>query len=684
MAGDRVCSDSALASILVGCVLVGAGCAAMTQEPTTGERVEGASTAEPLSEGEEAVPEAPRIVQFDVGHEEGCFVTSDGEVYCWARTGRRPGEPASPRRVAGVVDAVQVVVGQGVSCARRRGGAVRCWGTHGAGVRGAGTNTDPSATDVVELSDAVDLATEDHVVCAVRATGAVMCWGLNSGHEFADGTDVPSNRPRRVPGIDSAVSIGGHWLSGLCAVLRDGSVSCWGRNPAGDVRHAGGGQALTTPTPVPELDRVDAVDRRRQYGCALRSGGVWCWGWGAVVPGADYPPIGPTQVPGVEGALGLSLSINRACARTRSAVVCWRRRGVPKVVAEISEIVDFWAGDHSICTLDREGTLSCERRGGVDEFSVPVTDAAPAPDAVEGWVSAPLPGVSSPAWLGLDDDILCVGTGEPRPRCWGLDSPPEAEGYDGRAGYDCFLVSGGVECVDERVRGIRRAVEISVEGMDGCARMRNGSVSCWGLWNPDSVSYPPVRATPVEGVAGARRVSAGDAASCALLPGGSLRCWDNPPIVEAHERARPVASEEVTGLGDVVVGVAAGRAHVCALVRSGRVRCWGEGARGQLGTGGLADADAPVDVVGLDDAIAIDASGDVTCVVRQSGEVACWGRPPEPVRPGGLLGDQRAEAVVPWTVADLPPAASIHLAASRACMVTRVGEVVCWGAHHLP
>ena len=116
---------------------------------------------------------------------------------------------------------------------------------------------------------------------------------------------------------------------------------------------------------------VQAVSRSRRYSCALRAGEVWCWGWGAVVPGAAYVVIPPTQVPGVEDGLELSLATNRACARTSTQLLCWRRHGPEEPVDIADDVVDFWSGDYGQCTLDSAGSLTCRDRQRVDELHIP-------------------------------------------------------------------------------------------------------------------------------------------------------------------------------------------------------------------------------------------------------------------------------------------------------------------------
>ncbi len=84
-----------------------------------------------LAETVEPLPHATRVALGDL---HACALTDDGGlVYCWGdndrgQLGDRPRGPQAPAPVPGIRDAVDVACGFMFSCARLRGGAVRCWG----------------------------------------------------------------------------------------------------------------------------------------------------------------------------------------------------------------------------------------------------------------------------------------------------------------------------------------------------------------------------------------------------------------------------------------------------------------------------------------------------------------------------------------------------------------------------
>ncbi|MFO0652613.1 MAG: RCC1 domain-containing protein [Polyangiales bacterium] len=89
-------------------------------------------------------------------------------------------------------------------------------------------------------------------------------------------------------------------------------------------------------------------------------------------------------------------------------------------------------------------------------------------------------------------------------------------------------------------------------------------------------------------------------------------------------------------------------AHHSCVLQSGSVRCWGLGTSGELGNGGTATSNVPVQVSGLTDAISIAVGASHTCAVRSTGGVASNATsassataPRRFVDAGGGLGDHR-------------------------------------------
>ena len=100
---------------------------------------------------------------------------------------------------------------------------------------------------------AVDIGVGEVSVCALLDNDDVKCWGWNHKGQLGDGTNTTKNSPPssaitfptgRTP---VAISDSGAGLHRACALLDDGTVSCWGRNDYGQL---GDGTTTDRNTPV--------------------------------------------------------------------------------------------------------------------------------------------------------------------------------------------------------------------------------------------------------------------------------------------------------------------------------------------------------------------------------------------------------------------------------------------------
>jgi len=267
------------------------------------------------------------VLQVSAGMSNSCAVVQGGAVYCWGLGERGP--RYAPWRVEGIEGATQVSVGNQHMCARRVDGAVLCWGLNGSGQLGDGTDDSRyRAREVVGLSGVAQVAAGDGHTCALLVDGSVACWGrqengaLGNGHRARE----PLLRPIRVPGLDTAVQV----VAGenhTCALLRDGTVRCWGSNDTGQLGSgAEGGSAV--PVAVIGLSNVARVAAGYHHTCALQSSGaLWCWGENFTCQLGVGPLTGPNRPVRVEAPgplVEVSAGGNHTCGRTAGGTVrCW-------------------------------------------------------------------------------------------------------------------------------------------------------------------------------------------------------------------------------------------------------------------------------------------------------------------------------------------------------------------------
>ena len=245
--------------------------------------------------------------------------------------------------VIGLSSVIAIAAGSGHTCALLKAGNVKCWGFNNSGVLGNGTTTTKTKpASVTGLSGVAAISTGDQDTCALLKNGTVKCWGYNGDGELGTGiTNGPqscsagdistacSTTPVTVPGLSgvAAVNVGNN---DTCALLKNGTVECWGSNNNGELGN-GTTQASLTPVKVKGLSTVTALSSggvNGNYTCALlQAGAVKCWGYngeGELGNGTTASALTPVGVAGLGGATSITTGGRHACAETKNAVAkCW-------------------------------------------------------------------------------------------------------------------------------------------------------------------------------------------------------------------------------------------------------------------------------------------------------------------------------------------------------------------------
>jgi alpha-tubulin suppressor-like RCC1 family protein len=110
---------------------------------------------------------------------------------------------------------------------------------------------------------------------------------------------------------------------------------------------------------------------------------------------------------------------------------------------------------------------------------------------------------------------------------------------------------------------------------------------------------------------------------------GEVWCWGSASALQTGYVPFPTVRSDpfaVDGIDDAV-DVATGDAHTCIVRRDGTASCWGSQQYGRLGNGVWAEVATPEPqaVVGLTNAVAVDAGSQHTCALLRTGFVSCWG-----------------------------------------------------------
>jgi alpha-tubulin suppressor-like RCC1 family protein len=180
------------------------------------------------------------VVAISSGWRYNCALHGDGLLSCFGRNlgyqlGGIPAE--GTRRVLHEgLNVVSASTALAAGCAVSADGSVRCWGMNNEGALGAGHDEPFAQTPelVVELSDALTVDGTRAHICALKRDGTAVCWGRNSDGQLGDQTQENSNSPVQVLARDGeplrdlvGIKAGGAYS---CAVTRDGQVLCWGDN----------------------------------------------------------------------------------------------------------------------------------------------------------------------------------------------------------------------------------------------------------------------------------------------------------------------------------------------------------------------------------------------------------------------------------------------------------------------
>lgn len=166
--------------------------------------------------------------------------------------------------------------------------------------------------------------------------------------------------------------------------------------------------------------------------------------------------------------------------------------------------------------------------------------------------------------------------------------------------------------------------------------VRAGAVECCGslLGNGTPLSTSISAALVPAAIHGrATAVAAGPlATACALIDDGTAQCWGWNKSGGLGDGTTTNRWSPVTVLGlTSATQLAVGSYHTCARLADGTARCWGDNSHGELGDGTTTQRPTPVAVLSssgtgvLSEIVDLHAGYDFTCALLTSGDVYCWG-----------------------------------------------------------
>ncbi len=289
--------------------------------------LERGALAELLHAGKADAGKEPVADGLFAGGGLGCLRLSNGNLSCWGDVSRQ----VKPTPVFRLGHVERVAIAHNRACALSRGtsgaNAVRCWGDNPDGSLGVGS-TRPTIDRpmlVPGLRDVVSLATGQGFSCAVLKDGSVRCWGSASAGIWLGASPGKAGQPVTIAGLPGAVAVAATDNS-ACVLDKPGRVRCWGHGAFGQLGH-GQLQDSATPVEVKLPGPAMALVAGANHLCArLQTGRAVCWGSndlgqlgngasvfeGRVPEGSDRSPL-PVAVTGIANVAQLTASGSQTC-----------------------------------------------------------------------------------------------------------------------------------------------------------------------------------------------------------------------------------------------------------------------------------------------------------------------------------------------------------------------------------
>lgn len=364
----------------------------------------------------------------------------------------------------------QIALGGYFGCATLSTGAIRCWGENSLGQLGLGhveTIGDdelPASAGNIESGTSANLVAAGHMhACALNVSGDAVCWG--SGHDGQLGYGNALNiGDDETPASAGTVDVGGEVVrvaaggDHTCAVLRTGSLRCWGpRTVAGHPDRPWEDDAIgddETPASAGDVnvgDDVVQVAAGYVHACALlRSGAVRCWGVaqkGQLGYGnTEFIGDDPGEVPETAGDVDVG--------------------------APVEQIVSGSSAEHT-CAVLVGGRLRCWGENDHGQLGYGHTRNIGDDETPSSAGDVDVGGVVLQAAAGGRHTCAVLAGG--RVRCWGNNEFGQLGTGDTRTiGDDETPASSGEVDVGGPV------AQVAAGSLRTCALLENGTVRCWG------------------------------------------------------------------------------------------------------------------------------------------------------------------------------------------------------------
>jgi len=222
------------------------------------------------------------IVIADNDYGATCTLVNDGSIRCWGMTiayyNNSSNFLSTPSSI-GVTGATGLSSGSGFQCFAMAAGNVKCWGfgNEGSPLGNSGSSYTPVTVDVGGTVSKIHSG--GYFTCVLLTTGVVKCWGSSQQYQVDSAGDFAVATPTVISGLSSVKDFA-CGSENSCAVDTNGGVKCWGDDLAGEAGDNNPNPGSAAAVSVQNLaGPAAAVGVGNQSACAvLKNGSVQCWG----------------------------------------------------------------------------------------------------------------------------------------------------------------------------------------------------------------------------------------------------------------------------------------------------------------------------------------------------------------------------------------------------------------------
>jgi alpha-tubulin suppressor-like RCC1 family protein len=363
-----------------------------------------------------------------------------------------------------------VTAGVSHTCALLNDGNITCWGYDGFGQLGNGTITGnidapPATITLPGNATATAITAGSAHTCALLNTGNITCWGWDGFGQLGNGASTgnidapPTPITLPSPGTATAITAGGVHT---CALLKDGNITCWGRDYSGQLGNGTGSSNIDTPPAtitLPGNATATAITAGADHTCALlNDGNITCWGYdgngqlgnGAPTGNIDAPPATIT-LPGNATATAITAGSAHTCALLNTGnITCWGwdgfgqlGNGAPtgNIAAPPAESIRvpngaaaaaIAGGDNHTCALLNDGNITCWGRDFFEQLGNGAGNSNI--DTPPATITLPSPGTATAITAGGNHTCALLNDGNIT--CWGADASEQLGNGAGNSNID--------------------------------------------------------------------------------------------------------------------------------------------------------------------------------------------------------------------------------------------------------